>query len=158
MNHQLVITPARHAALKNELEQLITLERPKIAERIRQARALGDLSENFDYQDAKRQQGFLEGKIADIKTMLEKAHVAEYVSGGDKVTLGSTVTVWDQEFGEEIVYTIVGALEADPSQDLISNTSPIGQALLGKKSGDLVKVQTPGGEQAYEIRSIAFSN
>lgn len=154
MNYSLVLTPAKYAELQSELEQLIANERPAIAERIRQARALGDLSENFDYQDAKRQQGFLEGKIADIKNMLEKAHVQEYVSGGDTVTLGSTVVVWDTDFEEEITYTIVGALEADPAKDRISNTSPIGQALLGKVVGNSVKVQTPGGVQNYEVRAI----
>jgi transcription elongation factor GreA len=155
MNHEIVLTPGKFAELQAELEELVTVERTKIAERIRQARALGDLSENFDYQDAKRQQGFLEGKIMNLKSMLERAHVTEYAPSGDEIVLGSTVTVWDPEFSEEINYTIVGALEADPTQDRISNTSPIGQALLGKRAGDVVNVKTPGGVQIYEIRSFA---
>ncbi len=154
MNHALVLTPAKKSELEAELEELVTAGRSAIAERIRQARALGDLSENFDYQDAKRQQGFLEGKIMNLKSMLERAHVTEYVTGGDEVALGSTVTVFDAAFDEEIEYTIVGVLEADPTQDKISNTSPIGQSLLGKKVGDTVNVQTPGGVQTYEVRSI----
>ncbi len=154
MNHALVLTPAKKSELEAELEELVTAGRSAIAERIRQARALGDLSENFDYQDAKRQQGFLEGKIMNLKSMLERAHVTEYVTGGDEVALGSTVAVFDAAFDEEIEYTIVGVLEADPTQDKISNTSPIGQSLLGKKVGDTVNVQTPGGVQTYEVRSI----
>ena len=154
MNHALVLTPAKKSELEAELEELVTTGRSAIAERIRQARALGDLSENFDYQDAKRQQGFLEGKIMNLKSMLERAHVTEYTTGGDEVALGSTVTVFDAAFDEEIEYTIVGVLEADPAQDKISNTSPIGQSLLGKKVGDTVNVQTPGGVQTYEVRSI----
>jgi transcription elongation factor GreA len=154
MNHEIVLTPAKYAELQQELENLVSSERPLIAERIRQARALGDLSENFDYQDAKRQQGFLEGRIANLKSMIDKAHVTEYAGGTDEVGLGSAVKVWDQEFDEEIEYTIVGALEADPSKNKISNTSPIGQSLLSKKVGDTVRVQTPGGVQIYEIREI----
>ncbi len=154
MNPDIVLTPGKYAELQAELETLLSVERPAIAERIRQARALGDLSENFDYQDAKRQQGFLEGRIVNLKVTLEKAHVTEYATGGDSVALGSTVTVWDQEFKESIKYTIVGVMEADPAHDRISNTSPIGQALLGKKVGEVVKVQAPGGMQMYEVREI----
>jgi transcription elongation factor GreA len=155
MNHEIVLTPGKYTELQAELEDLISNERAKIAERIRQARALGDLSENFDYQDAKRQQGFLEGRIAGLKSMLERAHVTEYTASTGEVVLGSKVTVWDAEFKEEIEYRIVGVLEADPTKDLISNTSPIGQALLGTKVGDIVKFQTPGGMQTYEIRTIS---
>jgi transcription elongation factor GreA len=154
VNHEIVLTPSKFAELKAELEHLLTVERPLIAERIRQARALGDLSENFDYQDAKRQQGFLEGRIHNLKSMLERGHVVEYVGGSDVVGLGSAVNVWDQEFEEEIEYTIVGALETDPSKNRISNTSPIGSALLGSKIGDTVRVETPGGMQSYEVRNI----
>jgi transcription elongation factor GreA len=155
MNHDIVLTPAKYVELQAELEELVTIERAKIAERIRQARALGDLSENFDYQDAKRQQGFLEGRIINLKSMLERAHVTEYTTSTEEVVLGSKATVWDPEFSEEIEYTIVGVLEADPTKDLISNTSPIGQALLGKHVGDTVKFQTPGGMQTYEVRKIS---
>jgi transcription elongation factor GreA len=154
MNHEIVLTPGKYVELQAELENLIGIERPLIAERIRQARALGDLSENFDYQDAKRQQGFLEGRVLNLKSMLEKTHIIEYAGGSDEVGLGSAVKVWDQEFEEEIEYTIVGALEADPTQQRISNTSPIGQSLLGKKVGETVLVHTPGGMQTYEVREI----
>jgi transcription elongation factor GreA len=155
MEHEIVLTPAKYAELEKELEHLITIERPAIAERIRQARALGDLSENFDYQDAKRQQGFLEGKILNIRGMLDKAHIAEYAVGGDVVQFGSKVKVHDVEFDEEIEYSLVGAVEADPANGRISNTSPLGKALLGKRVGDIVEVPTPAGQDSYKIMEIS---
>jgi len=154
MNHEIVLTQAKYAELQSELEKLIAHERPAISERIRQARSLGDLSENFDYQDAKRQQGFLEGRIANIRGLLDRAHVAEYQSGGDTVRFGSRVKVFDQEFEEEIEYTLVGAVEADPTQYRISNTSPLGKAMLGRKVGDEIDVPTPAGQDKYRIIEI----
>ncbi len=155
MEHEIVLTPAKYAELEKELEHLVTAERAAIAERIRQARALGDLSENFDYQDAKRQQGFLEGKILNIRGMLDKAHVAEYATGGDVVQFGSKIKLHDVEFDEEIEYLLVGAVEADPGKGRISNTSPLGKALLGKKVGESVQVPTPAGEDTYKIIEIS---
>jgi transcription elongation factor GreA len=154
MDQEIVLSPPRHAELVAELENLVQHGRPAIAERIRQARALGDLSENFDYHDAKRQQGFLEGRISTIKKMLEIAQVAEHVSGGDTVGIGSTVRVYDAEFDEEIEYKLVGVLEADPSNGMISNTSPVGKALLGKKVGDTVDVPIPAGKATYKVVDI----
>jgi len=154
MDHEIVLTSAKYKELEAELERLMSVERPAIAERIRQARALGDLSENFDYHEAKRQQGFLEGRIANVKAMLERAHVTEYQAGGDTVGLGSQVTVHDEEFDENIEYTIVGAPEADPAHNRLSNTSPVGKALLGKKIGDIVEVPIPAGKATYKIIEI----
>jgi transcription elongation factor GreA len=154
MDHEIVLTPAKYKELEEELKRLLTVERPAIAERIRQARALGDLSENFDYHDAKRQQGFLEGRIANVKATLERAHITEYQSGGDTVGLGSQVTIHDLEFDEDIAYTIVGAPEADPASNRLSNTSPVGKALLGKKVGDVVEVPIPAGKATYKIIEI----
>lgn len=151
---EIILTPAKRAELEAEVERLTTLERPAIAERIRQARSLGDLSENFDYHDAKRQQGFLEGKIINLKNMLDRAKIVDYTSGGDIVTLGSRVRVWDEQFEEEVEYTIVGVMDADPANDKISNTSPVGKALLKHKVGDTVEVQTPEGKDLYIIREI----
>lgn len=151
---EIILTPAKRAELEAEVERLTTQERPAIAERIRQARSLGDLSENFDYHDAKRQQGFLEGKIINLKNMLDRAKIVDYISGGDIVTLGSRVRVWDEQFEEEVEYTIVGVLDADPANDKISNTSPVGKALLKHKVGDTVEVQTPEGKDLYIIREI----
>ncbi|HEY3332080.1 MAG TPA: transcription elongation factor GreA [Capsulimonadaceae bacterium] len=154
MDHEIVLTSSKYAELERELEHLMTVERTAIAERIRQARALGDLSENFDYQDAKRQQGFLEGKILNIRGMLDKAHVAEYQSGSDTVVFGSKLTLHDVGFDEEIEYSIVGAVEADPASGRISNTSPLGKALLGRVVGDTVEVETPAGPAQYRIIAI----
>jgi transcription elongation factor GreA len=151
MENEIVLTPAKYAELKSELEHLISVERPAISERIRQARALGDLSENFDYQDAKRQQGFLESRIANVRGMLEQGVIAEYQTGGDSIGYGSKVKVYDQEFEEEIEYTLVGAVEADPAKGMISNTSPLGKALMGHKVGDIVEVTTPAGTDKYKI-------
>jgi len=151
---EFVLSSAKFKELEADLERLTTIERREIAERIRQARALGDLSENFDYHDAKRQQGFLEGKITGLKNMLERAKVVEYLGGTEIVGVGSCVKVHDTEYDEDLEYTIVGVMEADPANDKISNTSPVGKALLGHKVGDRVEVQTPAGTAVYEIVDV----
>jgi transcription elongation factor GreA len=152
--NEIVLSPAKYKELEAELERLQTVERRNIAERIKEARAMGDLSENFDYHDAKRQQGFLEGKIIGIKQTLERGRVADYVSGSETVTLGSVVKVLDTEFDEEIEYTIVGVLEADPATDKISNTSPVAQALMDHRTGETVQVQAPGGVTTLKILEV----
>jgi transcription elongation factor GreA len=151
---EIVLSPAKYKELEIELERLQTVERRHIAERIKEARGMGDLSENFDYHDAKRQQGFLEGKIIGLKQTLERAKVIEMTTGSETVTLGSVVKVHDDEFDEEIEYTIVGVMEADPSTDKISNTSPVGQALMNHRAGDKVQVQTPAGISLLEILEV----
>ncbi len=152
---EIVLSPAKYQELEVELEHLTTTGRREIAERIKDARAMGDLSENFDYHDAKRQQGFLEGRIDNIKQMLERAKVVESVGGGDVIDLGSKITVHDVEYDEDIEYTIVGVMEADAAKNRISNTSPLGKALIGHKSGERIEVQTPGGTAAYEIKAVS---
>lgn len=154
LDDDIVLSPAKYKELEAELERLQTVERRQIADRIKEARAMGDLSENFDYHDAKRQQGFLEGKIINLKLTLERAKIVEYVSGGDVVALGSVVKVHDAEFEEDIEYTIVGVTEADPAADKISNTSPVGRALLGHKVGDRVECHTPAGTSVLEIVEV----
>ncbi len=154
MSDEIILSPAKKKALEEELHHLSTVERGAISERIRQARELGDLSENFDYQDAKRQQGLLESKIVGIKNALDRAKIADYVGGGDVVGLGSIVKVHDSEFDEDIEYTIVGVMEADPARDIISNTSPVGKALIGHKVGDRIEVVTPAGKAIYEIVAL----
>ena len=150
----IILSPAKYKELEVELEHLQTIGRREIAERIKDARAMGDLSENFDYHDAKRQQGFLEGRIDNIKQMLERAKIAEYETGGDIAAYGSTVKIHDIAYEEDLEYKIVGVMEADTSQNRISNTSPLGKALLGHKVGETVEVQTPAGVDKYEILSI----
>ena len=151
---EIILTPAKRAEIEAEVLRLSTVERSAIAERIRQARSLGDLSENFDYHDAKRQQGFLEGKIINLNAILDRAKIVDYASGGDIVTLGSRVKVYDDEFEEEIEYTIVGVMDADPANYKISNTSPVAKALLGHVVGDTVEVIAPAGKSVLNIREI----
>jgi transcription elongation factor GreA len=155
MAEDIVLTVSGKKKIEDELEQLRSVEMPALAIRIREARDLGDLSENFDYQDAKRQQGFIGGRIADLQAMLERAIlVPESVPGSGIVGLGSTVHVRDTEFAEEIRYKLVGSYEADPANDLISAASPVGAALMGKKVGESVLVATPGGTMTLEILSV----
>ena len=151
---EIVLSPAKFKELEAELLHLSSVERKAIAERIKEARAMGDLSENFDYHDAKRQQGLLEGRIIGIRMTLERAHVVDYTGGTETVGIGSTVKVHDDEYDEDMEYTIVGVTEADPAQDKISNTSPVGQALLGKKKGDRVEVSTPAGKALYVVVEV----
>ena len=154
MNDEFILTPAKYKAMEEELHHLSTVDRRAISERIREARDLGDLRENFDYHDAKRQQGLLESKITGIKAMLDRAKVIDYVGGGDIITLGSIVKVHDAEFDEDIEYTIVGVMEADAANNKISNTSPVGKALLGHKVGDSVEVETPSGMAGLDIVEV----
>lgn len=156
MAEDLVLTPSGKKKIEEELLRLRNVEMPELAERIRQARALGDLSENFDYQDAKRQQGFVAGKIADLQAVLDRARIVEETGrGADLVGMGSTVTLRDLDFDDEFAYTLVGAYEADPGSGKISNSSPVGKALIGCKVGDRVEVETPGGLSRFEILAIA---
>lgn len=156
MAEEYVLTPSGKQKIEEELERLRSVEMPALAERIRQARALGDLSENFDYQDAKRQQGFAAGKIADLNAILERARVVEEVGpNSDTVGLGVTVTLKDLDYDDEFAVTIVGAYEADPSNDKISSASPMGKALMGCRVGDSVEVDAAGGKTRYEILGIS---
>lgn len=156
MADEIVLTLSGKKKIEEELERLRGVEMPALAERIRQARDLGDLSENFDYQDAKRQQAFLNGRIADLTAMLDRAKIVEEAGPGSEVVgMGSTVTVKDLDFGDEFSYTIVGANEADPLNDKISPLSPVGKALMGKKAGEQIDVETPGGKATYQIVAIA---
>ena len=138
--------------LKAELEDLITNRRVDVTEKIKNARSLGDLSENSLYDQARAEQAFVEGRIQEIEGILEQAKIIQ--SGpADQVSLGSKVVVQIDEDQEE--YTIVGEPEADPANAKLSHTSPLGQALLGKKVGEEVKVDAPAGTISYRIQSIA---
>ncbi len=128
---------------------------PALAERIREARDLGDLSENFDYQDSKRQQGFIGGRMKDIEALLDRATVVdEAVAGSGVVGLGSKVTVYDLDFDEELVYTLVGSSGNATSADHISVSSPVGVGLMGRKVGETITVVTPGGQSRFKIVSV----
>lgn len=141
--------------LEEELEYLKTVKRKEVVERIKIARDFGDLSENSEYDSAKEEQGFIEGRISLIESMLRNALIIqEDESMKNVVTLGKTVTFVELPDGEEEEYTIVGSAEADPFEGKISNDSPIAKALIGRKVDDVVKLTTPGGEMEVRIVSI----
>ena len=137
--------------LKAELNELITVERPRIAARIHEAKLDGDLSENAEYEDAKQEQSFLEGRIATLEQQLRNAAVIEKANG-DKVGIGSKVVIKGTE-GEE-TFTIVGSAEAAPREGRISNESPVGAALMGRKKGETVVVQAPSGPIEFTLVRI----
>lgn len=148
------LTPEGAQKLREELERLKGPERAAISQRLREAIQMGDLSENADYHKAKEDQGFLEGRIQEIERILQSAVIIETNHGAkDVVSIGVTVTL--QEEGEDPeTYQIVGAKEADPKNGRISNESPLGKELLGKRVGDVVSIQSPGGELKFKIISI----
>ncbi len=141
--------------LEKELENLKTVKRREVAQRIKQAIEFGDISENSEYEDAKNEQAFIEGRIIMLEKMLRNAKVIEDENlGKDTVSLGSTVLLKDLEFGDEVKYTIVGSVEADPAANKISNESPVGKAILQHKKGDVVEVEVPAGVIKYKILDI----
>jgi transcription elongation factor GreA len=146
------VSPEFLAKLKEELKDLKTNKRRELAARIEAAKALGDLSENAEYHEAKDALGFVEGRILEIEDLLKNAVVIEQEKGGNNVRVGSTIVV--SVNGKEKSFTIVGSNEADPLTGKISNESPIGHALLGAKIGDHVEVETPAGTTVYEVLRI----
>lgn len=144
-----------YEGLKNmeaELENLKTVRRKEVAEKIKEARGQGDLSENAEYDAAKEEQAEIEARIVQLEKMLRNAEVIDEDEGTkDTISLGTTVTLLDLEFDEEMEYTIVGSAEADPMNGRISNESPVGMALLGHKKGEKIKIDTPDGEVEFKI-------
>lgn len=150
-----ILTSDGFKKLEQELENLKTVKRKEVADRIKQAIEFGDISENSEYEDAKNEQAFIEGRIITLEKMLRTAKVIEQSTGNtDIVNLGSTVLLKDLEFGDEFEYIIVGSAEADPMNNRISNESPVGSAILGQKVGDKVEVSVPAGKLVYEIIKI----
>lgn len=154
MTEQTYLTPEGAEDLKKELNQLITVRRPELAAKLKEAVSQGDLKENADYHDAKEQQAFIEGRIQYLENILRSAVIIENAGKTDEVRLGCEVTIREEGGDEDETYHIVGAAEANPSEGKISNESPIGSALLGRKKGDKVKVKTPGGEIVFKVRKI----
>ncbi len=151
------MTPAGHKRLKEELDHLRSVERPKVIKEIATAREHGDLKENAEYHAAREKQGFIEGRIALIEDALARAEVIESARvAGDQVAFGATVKLSNESTGEEVTYQIVGPMEADVDKGRISIASPIGKALLGREVGDEVRVQTPNGTRVYEVLELAF--
>lgn len=152
---EVILTPTGLKKLEEELEYLKTVKRKEVAERIKIAIGYGDLSENSEYEDAKNEQAFIEGRIITLEKMLRNAKIiSDNDVDTDTVSIGSTVKVKDLQFNEEIEYTIVGSAESDPLANKISNESPVGEALLGRKKGDTVEITVPAGTIRYEILDI----
>lgn len=149
------LTREGRARLEAELEQLTTVERKQVAERIAAAKELGDISESGEYEDAKKSQALLEGRIRELKYVLSRAElIDEDQASNGEVRVGSSVTVRFDEDGDEETWTIVGSAEASPRQGKISNESPIGAALLGKRARHKVTVQTPSGVMKLTIVKV----
>ena len=152
---QYPMTAAGKKKLSDELEFLKTVKRKEVVERIKVARSFGDLSENSEYDSAKEDQAFVEGRISTLESMIRNAVIIEEdEKNNDIVSLGKTVSFIEIPDGDKETYTIVGSAEADPIEGLISNDSPIARSLIGRKVGDQVKVLTPGGEMDIKIVSI----
>lgn len=141
--------------LEDELEQLKSVKRREVAERIKLAISYGDISENSEYEDAKNEQAFIEGRIMTLEKMLRNARlINEAEVDTHVVSIGSTVILKDIEFDDEVHYTIVGSAEANPGQNKISNESPVGKSLLGQSVGTVVDVNVPAGIIQFEILDI----
>ncbi|OPX89751.1 MAG: Transcription elongation factor GreA [Pelotomaculum sp. PtaB.Bin104] len=152
---EVILTLAGLKKREEELEQLKSVKRREVAERIRQAIAFGDISENSEYEDAKNEQAFIEGQIAELEKMLRNAKVIDDENlSTEIVSVGSVVVLKDLEFGDDFEYTIVGSAEADPGANRISNESPVGKAILGQPKGSVVEVQVPAGQLKYQIIDI----
>ena len=146
------LTQERLEELKKQLQHLKTTRRAEVADRLKRAKELGDLSENSEYTEAREEQSQLENQIFEIEEMLRNAAIIEKGASGSTVRVGATVTVSKND--KEAKFTIVGSNEADPAKGFISNESPLGQALNGKKIGDEVKVKAPSGEITYKILRV----
>ncbi len=151
---EFLLTSEGFLELETELNNLKSNDRPRIIEAIKEARAQGDLSENADYDAARDEQAKIEARIQELEYMLEHAKIIEKASG-DKVEVGTTVTVNYVDDDEEEIYSIVGSMEADPFENKISNESPIGKAIMHKKVGDIISVESPNGSYDIKIVKIA---
>ena len=151
---EVLLTSEGFLELETELNNLKTIDRPRIIEAIKEARAQGDLSENADYDAARDEQAKIEARISELEYKLENAKIIEKTSG-DTVTVGTTVTVMYVDDDEEEEYSIVGSMEADPFLNKISNESPIGKAIMDRRVGDIISVESPNGNYDIKIVKIA---
>jgi transcription elongation factor GreA len=157
MQKDVILTPEGLENLKKEIEHLSTTKRREVAERIKEAREFGDISENSEYDDAKNEQAMLEARIAQLEDKLRSAQVINASElDTNVVRVGSLVTGEDEK-GKNFTYTIVGSTEADPTNGRLSNESPIGKALVGRKRGDTVTVPAPKGERRLTIAEISVA-
>jgi transcription elongation factor GreA len=153
-NQDVVLTPGGLKKVQAELDELKSVERKRVAARIREAKQFGEIGENSEYEAAKAEQAQIEGRIETLQYLLQNAVIVEKREDDGKVGVGSVVRVREVQSGEELRYEIVGAEEADPSEHRISNQSPLGEALMGRTAGKTVKVKTPGGVRSYLILSV----
>ena len=152
---EVILTQEGLKKLEDELENLKSVKRREVAERIKVAIGYGDISENSEYEDAKNEQAFIEGRVLTLEKMLRNARIINSDEiGTDIVGIGATVTVEDMEFGDVVEYTIVGTAESNPLQNKISNESPVGRAIIGKAKGTVVDVNVPAGVIQYKIVDI----
>ncbi len=153
---ELVITEEGKKEIEERLRFLKNEKRPEVLEKLKVARDFGDLSENSEYDAAKKEQSIVETEINQIEETLRKARIVSSSDvSNDTVGVGNTVKVYDMDFAEEVVYKIVGVIESDPDNNLVSNASPIGKGLMDKKVGDVVTVTTPGGDIQMKILEIS---
>lgn len=151
------MTPEGHARLTAELKRLKAVERPAVIRAIAEAREHGDLSENAEYHAARERQGFIEGRVMELEDKLARAEVIDIAAqSGTRVMFGAKVKLVDEETDEETVYQVVGPEEAEIQQGLLSVSSPLAQALLGKEAGDSVEVSTPRGVRYFEILEVRY--
>ncbi|MDP2181573.1 MAG: transcription elongation factor GreA [Actinomycetota bacterium] len=155
MHKEVALTREGQVRLEEELHHLETVRRREVGERIKEAKEFGDLSENSEYDDAKNEQAWVESRIAEVNQILAHATIIESPKKSDKVALGCRVELQDADNSDVHVYQLVGSAEADPARDRISNESPVGQAIMGSKKGQTVKVNTPSGRVLeYTVRKI----
>jgi transcription elongation factor GreA len=140
--------------LRQELERLVNVRRPELAQKLKEAVAQGDLKENADYHDTKEQQAFVEGRIQYLENVLRSAVIINNNGTSDMVRIGAEVTIREEGTDEDETYMIVGAAEANPREGKISHESPIGAALMGRRKGAIIQVETPGGVTKFRIRQI----
>lgn len=155
LEKEVILTPEGLQKIEVKLEHLKSIRRQEVAERIKQAIGFGDISENSEYDDAKNEQAFIEGEILELEKIIRSARLIDScdIKSGE-VGIGTTVKLKDVEFGDIDVYTIVGSAEAEPVKNRISNESPVGRAVLGRKTGDTVTVNVPDGKIKYKIMEI----
>ena len=151
------MTVSGEAALREELERLKKVERPRITDAIAEAREHGDLSENAEYHSAREKQSFIEGRIKELEGAISLAEVIDPAKLSGSIKFGATVTLVDEDTDEEKTYQIVGEYEAKIEDGLLNIKSPIARALIGKDEGDSVEVRTPGGEKSYEVLKIVYA-
>jgi transcription elongation factor GreA len=154
--NRIILTVEGYEKMESELERLRTIGRREVAERIRDSKQFGDFAENAEFEEAKIEQAFVEGRIHDLQRVLQAAQVIDKdATPTDEIGIGSVVTVVDVEYGDEWTFTLVGSVESDPEGDRISDESPVGEALFGKKVGDEVSIAIPDGRIRYRVEKIS---